>query len=410
MNCGLIGETLGHSFSPAIHRMLGNYSYRLFELSPEELGPFLRNSAFDGLNVTIPYKKAVIPYCAELSSAAQRIGSVNTLLRRPDGTLWGDNTDYDGFRALVLSLGVSPSGKKVLIFGSGGTSLTAQTVLADLGASEIVVVSRSGPVRYEDLPAHRDAAFLVNTTPVGMYPHNGACPADPDLFPQLEGVLDAVYNPLSTELCLRAREHGVPAAGGLLMLVAQAKRAAELFTGQTIPDEKTAEIHARLLGGRKNLVLIGMPGCGKTAVGRALAGLLGRPFVDTDLEVEKRAGAAIPAIFAEQGEGAFRALESEAIRAASARTGQVISTGGGAVLRAENRRALRQNGTVVFLRRPLDRLSSEGRPLSKGGAALETLWREREPVYRAASDFEIENDGRTAKETAAAIAKELKLV
>lgn len=410
MRYGLIGETLSHSFSPAIHRLLGDYSYRLFELSPEELGPFLTAREFDGLNVTIPYKQAVIPYCAELSDAARRIGSVNTLLRRADGSLFGDNTDYDGFRALVLSLGLSTAGKKALILGSGGTSLTARAVLSDLGVSETVVISRSGPVRYENLPEHRDAAILVNTTPVGMYPNNSACPIDLDLLPNLEGVLDAVYNPLSTELVLGAKERGIPAAGGFLMLVAQAKRAAELFTGRPIPDERTREIHTRLLRERQNIVLVGMPGCGKTAVGTALAALLHRPFVDTDREVERCSGVPIPAIFAEQGEKAFRALETKAIRGAAAKTGQVISIGGGGVLSAENRRALRQNGTAVFLRRPLERLASEGRPLSKGGAALETLWKEREPLYHAVSDLEAENDSRTAAETAAAIAKELCLI
>ena len=261
---GLLGERLGHSFSPAIHRQLAGYDYQLVELPPEEVEPFLRAGRFRGLNVTIPYKKTVMACCDALSPAARRIGSVNTLLRRPDGTLYGDNTDYDGFRYLLQAAGARVQGKKALVLGSGGASLTVHTVLADLGARETVGISRSGPDNYENLDRHADAQLIVNATPVGMYPNTGVSPVDLDRFPSCEGVFDLIYNPARTQLLLDAERRGLLCSNGLGMLVAQAKAAAERFLGRAIPDSRVEEITRQMERQTQNLLLIGMPGCGKT--------------------------------------------------------------------------------------------------------------------------------------------------
>lgn len=403
--CGLIGGSLGHSFSPQLHGMLGDYSYRLWPLTAEELPAFLEGRQFAGLNVTIPYKQTVIPYCGELSHRARRIGSVNTLIPMPDGSLYGENTDYDGFAALADRAGIDFKGRKVVILGSGGTSRTVRTVAEDRGASQVMVVSRKGPVTYEDLKGHQDAEILVNTTPVGMYPHNGELLVDPGDFPRCAGVLDVVYNPLKTAFILRAEELGFPCAGGLLMLAAQAWRAAELFTGKAIPWEKCEAAFRQLERQRRNIVLVGMPGCGKTAVGQFLARQLGRPLVDTDQMVEQKAGRSIPEIFGEEGEEGFRRRETEAIGEAGSHTGAVIAIGGGGLLREENGRALAQNGLLVFLRRPVELLAREGRPLSTGLERLREMYQERLPIYERWAQLSVDNTGEVA-DTAAAIIKE----
>ncbi len=400
---GLLGEKLGHSFSPRIHRELGGYEYRLYEKSPQELDAFLRGGSFDGLNVTIPYKQAVIPYCSGLSPRAQAIGSVNTLIRRSDGTLWGDNTDYDGFSAMLDRAGVAAAGKKALVLGSGGASKTVQAVLRGRGA-DVVVVSRSGPNHYENLDRHAGARLVVNTTPVGMYPHNGAAALDVARFPGCEAVLDVIYNPARTRLMLDAEARGIPAFGGLLMLVEQARRAAEIFTGRSIDAALSDRLTGRLARETQNIALIGMPGCGKTTVGRALAALLGRPFYDVDGQIEARAGMGIPDIFARQGEKAFRALETRTLAELSRESGAVLATGGGVVTRSENRDLLRQNSTVVWLRRDIGSLPLTGRPVSQR-TPLDRLAAERTPLYRAWSDFALDVCG--PEETARAIQKEL---
>ena len=388
----LIGEKLGHSFSPAIHGKLGDYPYRLEELSPEELESFLTAGAFDGLNVTIPYKKAVLPFCAELTPQAQRIGSVNTVLRRLDGTLLGHNTDYDGFLYLLRSANAEVEGKKVLVLGTGGASLTVKTVLEDLGAGEIVFISRSGPDNYTNLHRHSDAHIIVNTTPVGMYPNTGVSPVDLELFPALEGVFDLIYNPARTQLLLDAERRGLTCANGLGMLVAQAKAAAERFLGEEIPDSRVDEIAREMERDTRNLLLVGMPGCGKTTIGRGLARRLGRKLVDTDALVEERAGRPIPQIFAEEGEEAFRRLEHEALKSVSAQSGLIIATGGGIITRPENMDLLRQNSTVIFLRRPPEELPVKGRPLSQR-EGVEALYRHRLPLYEAAAHWTVDNIG-----------------
>lgn len=403
--CGLLGEKLGHSFSPRIHQELGGYEYRLYEKSPQELDVFLKSGDFDGLNVTIPYKQTVIPYCARLSPRAQAIGSVNTLVRRADGSLWGDNTDYDGFSAMLEQANISLDGKKALVLGSGGASKTVQAVLRDRGAS-VVVISRSGPDSYDNLDRHADARLVVNTTAVGMYPKNGAAALDIRRFPRCEAVLDVVYNPARTRLMLDAEACGIPAFGGLLMLVEQARRAAEIFTGNQIDAAVTGRLTAKLARETQNIALIGMPGCGKTTVGRALADLLGRPFYDADEQIEARAGRKIPDIFAQDGEAAFRKLETEVLAELSRQSGAVIATGGGVVTCEENRDLLRQNSTIVWLQRDLHSLPLAGRPVSQS-RPLNELAAERMPLYRAWCDAAVEVCGPV--ETAKAIQGELKI-
>lgn len=387
---GLLGRRLGHSWSVPIHQALGCEGYRLFELEPEALGDFLRREDTGGLNVTIPYKRDVMKFCDAIDPAAEAIGSVNTLVRR-EGKLAGYNTDIDGFLYMLRRAGISLKGKKVVILGGGGASLTARAAAGMEGARAIVVVSRSGPDNYETLPErHGDAEVLVNTTPVGMWPHMDGAPVDLRRLPALTDVADVIYNPGRTDLLLQAEALGLRHAGGLPMLVHQAKRAEELFFDKPIPDEETEAITARLWREMTNLVLVGMPGSGKTTVGKLLAERSGKSLVDLDEEIARRAGRPIPEIFASQGEGPFRQLEHEVLTEACAKSGQIIATGGGAVLREENRSAMRRTGRVYRLRRRLEDLPTEGRPLSQAGK-LEEMERLREPLYRAAADREIWN-------------------
>lgn len=419
---GLLGRKLGHSWSVPIHQALGCKDYRLIELEPEALEGFLRREDIGGLNVTIPYKRDVMRLCDVIDPAAEAIGSVNTLVRR-DGRLWGYNTDIDGFLYMLRRADISLKGKKVVILGSGGASLTAQAAARQEGAREITVVSRTGPDNYENLPERRaDAQVLINTTPVGMWPDMEGQPVDLKLLRRVTAVADVIYNPWRTSLLLQIddlwREWddycviGVPPAecgaphvyhesGGLPMLVQQAKRAEELFFDRPIPDGETEKIIAQLWQNQTNIVLVGMPGSGKTTVGRALARLSGKPFVDLDEELVRRTGRPIPKIFAQEGEAAFRDLESRILAETCAGSGQVIATGGGAVLREENRRAMRRTGRVYCLRRRLEDLPTEGRPLSQAGK-LEEMARVRRPLYDAASDMSIENH-TAAEETAARI-------
>lgn len=390
---GLLGETLGHSFSPQIHACLGDYEYNLFEVAPENLGDFLRSGTFEGLNVTIPYKKAVMPYLAEISENAKAIGSVNTITVLPDGTLRGDNTDYDGFLYLVRRSGVAVSGKKALVLGTGGASLPVKKVLSDLGAREIVSISRTGENNYQNLDKHFDADLIVNTTPVGMYPNNLQAPLSLDGFSHLSGALDIVYNPQKTKLILDAEKRGIPAFSGLTMLVAQAKRAAELFLQTKIDDRKNDEIYETLSRQMKNIVLVGMPGCGKSTVGKALAKRLSRPFFDADEEIVKRAGKPIPEIFKTAGEAGFRKIETEVLFDLCRQSGAVIATGGGAVTVPKNHDILRQNSLVVFLNRDISVLPTNGRPLSQQND-LGEMFRKRLPLYRAVCDFEIDGNGK----------------
>ena len=401
LRCGLLGEKLGHSYSPAIHALLGDYEYRLYEKAPSEVEAFLRSGDFDGLNVTIPYKKTVLPLCAELSDEARAIGSVNTLVRRADGTLFGDNTDAWGFRYLLSSAGIDPTGRKALVLGSGGASVMAVYVLKKLGAGSVTVISRSGPDNYGNLDRHADAELIVNTTPVGMYPGNGASPLDLTAFPHCAGVADVVYNPARTALLLQAEALGIPCSGGLGMLVGQALRSSERFQGRTLDTSLVGDITEKLRKESGNIILIGMPGCGKSTVAARLSELTGRPVLDADARAAELAGKTIPEIFAESGEEGFRALETKALSELGRASGTIIATGGGCVTREENYPLLRQNGTIFWLRRDVSVLPRDGRPLSRN-ADLAAMYARRAPFYERFADVLIEND-RTPDEAARSI-------
>ena len=394
MRCGLLGETLGHSYSPMIHGLLADYEYRLFEVPKDGLDAFLKSDGWDGLNVTIPYKKAVVPYCAELSEAAETLQSVNTIVRRPDGTLYGDNTDLAGFFHMVRRSGIDPAGKKALVLGSGGASVTVKAALEQLGAS-VTVISRNGADNYENLDRHADAQIIANTTPVGMYPHNGAAAVDLTQFPHCEGVLDIVYNPARTALLLQAESLGIPCAGGLSMLVAQAKRAAELFTGAIIDDGALDRVERTVSHRLRNIILIGMPGSGKTTVAHALGEVLEREVVEADALIAEKAGMSIPDIFAQRGEAGFRSLETEVLTEQGKRSGIILSTGGGCVTRPENYPLLHQNGIIIRLERALDKLPTQGRPISQT-TELARLYAQRKPLYDRFADVTISNDGALA--------------
>lgn len=400
---GLLGEKLSHSFSPLIHSFLGDYEYRLFEKTPEEVMDFLKRHEFDGLNVTIPYKKTVIPFCAEISENARKIGSVNTILRLPDGRLFGDNTDYYGFYYLISQLNANIKGKKVLVLGGGGSSLTVRAVLNDLRAGSVVTVSRAGKDNYNNLNLHHDAQVIVNTTPVGMYPNDGVSPIELSAFPSCEAVVDIIYNPYRTKLLLDAEDLAIPCVNGLPMLVAQAKSAAELFAGSEIDDGKIGVITDKIYRLTKNIVLIGMPGSGKSTIGAALAKITGRDFFDTDVIITDKSGKSIPEIINGPGESVFRQMETEALRDVSKKSGCVIATGGGIVKKSENRRLIRQNSICVFLDRDLDALPADGRPLSlKNG--IGALASERLPLYNSWCHYKVGVDGI---EKTAQIIKEL---
>ena len=378
MKCGLLGARLGHSYSQQIHGMLADYEYRNYEKSAEELDAFLRGGDWDGLNVTMPYKKAVIPYCTQLSERARRIGAVNTLVRLLDGGLYGENTDAYGFEKLIRRNGVEIAWRKCLVLGSGGASVMACAVLQDLGAGSVTVISRGGVDNYGNLER--------------MFPHNGEAAVDLTAFPACEAVLDVVYNPARTALLLQAERRGIRCAGGLYMLVGQAKRSAELFTGRPIDDGEIDRIEAQLRREMLNVVLVGMPGCGKSTLAAALGEALGRPVVEADALIAQAAGCSIPEIFAREGEEGFRRRESEVLREQGKRSGIVLSTGGGCVTREENYEALHQNGTIVWLRRDLAALPKEGRPISLR-SDLGELFEQRRACYERFADHTVENDG-----------------
>ena len=401
MKCGLLGQKLGHSYSPQIHSQLADYPYTLFEKEPEELEEFLLNSDFTGINVTIPYKKSILPYCCELSDRARKLGAVNTIVRQADGSLIGHNTDYFGFESMLHRSGLSFSGKKALVLGSGGASATAVAVLTEYGAN-VVVISRSGQNNYDNLYLHTDAAIIVNATPVGMYPNTTDSPVSLDTFKQLEGVFDLIYNPAHTNLLQQAEQRGLVAQNGLWMLVAQAKESAEWFTGSHINDDVIPKIHGKLETEMQNIVLIGMPGSGKSTVGKQLAQLLNRKFVDADAEIEAFSGKTIPEIFETDGEDGFRAIETKVLERLCKESNRVIATGGGCVTRPENYPLLHCNGTIIWLRRDIDKLPTEGRPLSQTGK-LEQMYHVRKPLYATFSDFAFDSNGNV-EDTVAAIA------
>ena len=390
MQFGLLGERLPHSFSKEIHGFIGGYEYSLCEVARENFQTFMEAKNFRGLNVTIPYKKDVIPFLDSLSEQAQKIGAVNTIINE-GGKLRGYNTDFFGLKALIQKTGLELRGKKVLILGTGGTSQTAQAVARELKAGEILKVSRSQKGDAIDYSAattvHSDANVIINTTPLGMYPDNNALPISLAPFKNLEGVVDVIYNPLRTKLVLEAQARGLLSAGGLFMLVAQAVYAAEKFLDQKISQEKTAEIFSKILLQKENLVLTGMPGSGKSTVGKLAAMALQKTFVDTDDLITEKYGATPSVVIQEKGIETFRAYEKEVVAEAGAKTGLVIATGGGAVLAPENITALKQNGRIIFLDRPIEEIvPTPDRPLSLDRAALQKRYDERIDTYRQTAD------------------------
>ncbi|MBE6733951.1 MAG: shikimate kinase [Ruminococcaceae bacterium] len=392
---GLLGEHLSHSFSPLIHSLLADYPYALYEVDRDVLGEWVKNNDLWGYNVTIPYKTEIMKYCDEISPQAQMIGAVNTVVRRSDGTLFGDNTDYFGFSYMLNSLSIDVQGAKALVLGSGGASKTVCAVLKSQGA-DVVVISRNGENNYQNLHLHRDAVLIVNTTPVGMYPNTGVSPVDLSVFPQCKGVCDVIYNPAKTALVLQAEELGIPFVNGLSMLVAQAHRACEVFTDSSISESVIERIRREVMSRTLNIVLVGMPGCGKSTVGRLVADSLSRPFVDADEEIEKTTGRTPAQIIKEEGEPAFRLVESQILKTLCKESGAVIATGGGAVTIPENKYVIRQNSVVIFLERNISVLSTEDRPLSTD---LASMYQKRLPFYKDFSHITV--DGNTEAQAVA---------
>lgn len=386
---GLMGKTLKHSFSPMIHKNLYDYPYSLFEIEPENIKSFLESKDFDGLNVTIPYKKEVVTFLDSLSERVKEIGSVNTIIRTKDNTLHGDNTDYYGFLYTLKESGISLDGKKALVLGSGGASLAVKAVLKDQNAGEIITISRTGENNYQNISKHYDADIIVNTTPVGMYPETDKTPLDLSGFKCLKGVFDLIYNPSTTRLLYDAEQLQIPAFNGLYMLVGQAKKSAELFLNEEISDLKIKEIVKIIEQGTLNIMLIGMPGSGKSTVGKALAKELSRPFVDTDLVFEEKYGLTPAEVIKTQSEEIFRKMETEVLAEISREHGQIIATGGGVVTRPENRFLCRQNSIVFFLDRDLNLLPTSNRPISQQ-KGVEVLYRERYPLYVDFCDYKID--------------------
>lgn len=401
MKYGLIGEHLTHSFSKVIHEEIGDYVYEIKEIEPRNVDAFMKAKEFYAINVTIPYKETVIPYLDFIDDSAKKIGAVNTILNK-DGKLYGYNTDYYGMKSLAKKIGLEIKGKKVLIIGTGGTSKTATAVVSDLGAREIIYVSNSrveGAYSYDEIYASQtDAEIIFNTSPVGMYPNNDGLPIDITKFPYLEGLLDVVYNPIRTNLVLKARELGIKSEGGLYMLCAQAVYAYEYFMSTKAEKSLCDTIYNKVLSQKDNIALIGMPSSGKTTVGRYLAEKTGKTFIDTDEEIIKKIGMDIPSFFKEYGEAEFRNVEAEVIKEVSKGNSQIISTGGGAILNSENIRCLKQNGKIYFLNRALELLiPTSDRPLSSNAEALKKRYEERYPIYKSSCDVEIDGNGTVSQ-------------
>ena len=394
MEYGLIGEKLGHSFSKIIHKELCSYDYQLKELKPEEVEEFMKSADFKAINVTIPYKETIIPFLDEIDENALRIGAVNTVVNK-NGRLLGFNTDFSGLKALIEKSGIIIKDKKVLVLGSGGTSKTAYAVADSLGAESIFRVSRNakdGLITYsEALNEHKDAQVIINTTPCGMYPNIGNSAIDIEAFQNLTGVVDVVYNPLCSELVVKAKEKGIKAVGGFYMLVAQAVFAAEKFTDKTFKKSEIDRIYNKLLLDKRNLVLIGMPGCGKSTIGKAVAKEINKEFIDCDEEIVRITGKKIPEIFAESGEEGFRKIESEVIAELSKKQSCVIATGGGAILNKRNIDLLKENGIALFIDRPLSQLvTTDDRPLSSNRELLEKRYNERYSIYCERADIRLD--------------------
>ena len=404
MKCGLLGRKLGHSYSPQIHRYLGDYSYDLFEREPEGLDDFFQNPPFDAINVTIPYKETVLKYCSEISDAAKKIGSVNTIVRK-NGKYYGDNTDYYGFEFILDRICTDVKGKKVMIVGNGGAAKTAVAVISDRGGVP-VVISRGDNSPENMKKHHLDTDIIVNATPVGMYPNNLQSPIVLADYKNVQAVIDVIYNPSKTQLILDAERLGIPCVNGLYMLVAQAEKASAIFKGETAWESKTAGIVAELEFEMKNIVFVGMPGCGKSTVGNAVAKKLGRTFKDADEEVLIFSGKTPAEIITNEGEASFRKVETEVLKELCKQSASVISSGGGCVTVDENFDIIRQNAVVIWVKRPLEDLSTEGRPLSKSLEELKNMYELRAPKYEKISDITIKNN-RNLDDVVSDVIKEL---
>ncbi|MBE6692981.1 MAG: shikimate dehydrogenase [Ruminococcaceae bacterium] len=390
MKYGLIANRVTHSFSAEIHKKLFGYDYELKALSENQLHQFLSEREFSAINVTIPYKESVIPYLDYIHPVAKSIGAVNTIVNR-DGRLYGYNTDAGGLTALIQTNGISLKDKKVLVLGSGGTSKTALYVAKQLGAREVFRVSRNekdGCISYETaLSAHNNSEVIINTTPCGMFPETDATPININAFPSLSAVIDVIYNPLKTKLVCQAQKKKIKAVGGLYMLVAQAALAAELFVDKSVEEIKIKEVYRQILKSKQNIVLTGMPGCGKSSAGKYVAKKLGARFIDTDDKITQQTGASPSEIINFKGEQAFRDIESDIIKEISQLNGCVISTGGGAVLREENIENLLKNGRIYFINRPLEDIKiSDDRPLSSTRELLKKRFEERYDIYCNSAD------------------------
>lgn len=392
MRCALIGEKLSHSYSRLIHKKFGMYSYDLVELPPDNLKEFVEHGGYDAFNVTIPYKSAIIPYIDKVETLAMQIGAINTVCRL-GGKTYGYNTDILGMAYMLKRASIVLGGKHVMIFGSGGTGKTAEMLAKKNGAASITVVSRSGSVNYKNFYELQQTQIIINTTPVGMYPYSDISLADLSKFRNLEAVADVIYNPMRTRLMLQARELNLKYAGGLYMLVAQAKYSMDIFVKNRHPDEIIEQVYKYLLSRIINIVLVGMPGSGKTSIGKAVARRERRRYVDSDAEIVASEGRAITEIFAEKGEEYFRKKEKQTLFLLGSQNGMVISTGGGAVLDRENYYSLKANGRIYYLEREITDLATRGRPLSTGTEALKKLLEQREPLYKAFADVTVENDG-----------------
>ena len=404
LKCGLIGKKLGHSFSKPIHNAMADYPFELYELAPEEVGSFVTDGDLDAFCVTIPYKKDVMPFLDEISKEALDIGAVNVVVRR-DGKLYGYNTDYFGFDYMVKRSGVEVEGKKAIVFGRGGASATICTLLRDRGIGELVTFG-SADNTLENIAKHSDAQIIVNATPVGMYPNNCASPADLSLFPDCEAVFDLIYNPSRTALMIDAEKRGIVTVGGLSMLVAQAARAFEHFTGDDYEEGIIEQVVSKITSEAANLILVGMPGCGKSSVGKIIAEKLGREFLDSDEEFLKMHGITPADAINTLGEEKFREMETQTLSEISKQSGKVIATGGGVVTQERNYPLLHQNGVIVFLERELQNLATDGRPLSQRGS-LESLYAKRIDLYRAFADITVIST-EVKELTADAIVKEFK--
>jgi len=389
---GLIGKTLKHSYSKIIHEKFGGYAYDLYEISPENLEEFVKGKTLDGYNVTIPYKKDIMPYLDYIDQSAKAIGAVNTVVN-VNGKLYGYNTDFYGMVYTLKRAKIDLNGRTVAILGTGGTGNTAMAVAKSLNAKEIISVSRSGEVNYQNIYDRKDVEIIINTTPVGMFPNTSQSPIDLSGFPNLKGVFDVIYNPLQTKLTYQAERLGVKQANGLAMLVAQAKYAMEKFVGRTESDDIIEKVLLDLEKSTENIVLIGMPGSGKSTVGKRVAELLGREFIDTDAEIEKVANKAIPEIFSQDGEVEFRWIESEVLKTVGSLNGKVIATGGGVVKNPDNKFELKKNGRIYYLTRSIEKLATKGRPLSKDLETVKKLYQERKDKYEYFADQIIDNDG-----------------